>query len=245
MKLCCTKYMLFLAVALLLLGVAACTQSKPVVPTATLPLTTPGLPPPAVGTNPAATSVGPAGVTQVPAGTPQPGATVPPGQVATVQPGQPTMLPTPTLAGGQPQPTQPAQQQPGTEATPVPGTEPSSPPATTGGTCSNPYIVQRGEWLYSIARKCGVTPGAILAANPGINPNYLYPGQSLNMPGGGTSGGGTTPSGGTSGNTYIVKPGDTMYSIATRHNTTVAALMAANGISNPNFIFAGQVLTIP
>ena len=44
MKLSCTKYMLFLAVALLLMGVAACTQSKPVVPTATLPVTTPGLP---------------------------------------------------------------------------------------------------------------------------------------------------------------------------------------------------------
>ncbi len=238
MKLSCTKYMLFLAVALLLLGVAACTQQKPVVPTATIPLGTPGLPPPAVGTaNPAATTVGPANVTVVPAATAKPGTAVPSGQGTPVAPTQPTMLPTPTSGAGAPQPTQAA---PVAEATAVP-TEASGAPVA--GTCTNPYTVQRGEWLYSIARKCGVTPGAIMAANPMVNLNTLYPGQSLVMPG--ATSGGTTPGGATGGNTYVVQRGDTMFSIARRFNVTVQALMAINGISNPNFIFAGQVLTIP
>ncbi len=45
--------------------------------------------------------------------------------------------------------------------------------------------------------------------------------------------------------TYVVQPGDTLYRIAIRHGTSVAALQAANNISNVNLIYAGQVLTIP
>ncbi len=44
---------------------------------------------------------------------------------------------------------------------------------------------------------------------------------------------------------YVVQPGDTLFSIATRFGTTVAALAAANGISNPDVIEVGQTLIIP
>lgn len=44
---------------------------------------------------------------------------------------------------------------------------------------------------------------------------------------------------------YTVKKGDTLTAIARNHNTTVAALVAANGIANPNLILVGQVLEIP
>lgn len=43
---------------------------------------------------------------------------------------------------------------------------------------------------------------------------------------------------------YTVKPGDTLYSIAGRNDTTVQALANANGISNPNLILVGQQLEI-
>jgi len=43
---------------------------------------------------------------------------------------------------------------------------------------------------------------------------------------------------------YTVRLGDTLFSIARRFGTTVAKLQAANGIANPNRIFAGQVLVI-
>ena len=43
---------------------------------------------------------------------------------------------------------------------------------------------------------------------------------------------------------YVVKPGNTLFSIARWHNTTVAALMAANGLRSYT-IYSGQRLTIP
>lgn len=45
--------------------------------------------------------------------------------------------------------------------------------------------------------------------------------------------------------TYTVKKGDTLSGIAKKYNTTVEALVASNGIKNPNVITVGQVLTIP
>ncbi|MDN7244530.1 LysM peptidoglycan-binding domain-containing protein [Planococcus shenhongbingii] len=52
----------------------------------------------------------------------------------------------------------------------------------------------------------------------------------------------TPPAGGTK---YTVKAGDTLYSIAKKYNTTVAAIAAANKIPSPYVIRVGQVLTIP
>lgn len=48
-----------------------------------------------------------------------------------------------------------------------------------------------------------------------------------------------------SGRTHTVKPGENLYRIALQYNTTVAAIAAANGITNPNRIRVGQVLNIP
>ncbi|MDA3731330.1 LysM peptidoglycan-binding domain-containing protein [Niameybacter massiliensis] len=45
--------------------------------------------------------------------------------------------------------------------------------------------------------------------------------------------------------TYIVQSGDTLSAIALQYNTTVAELVALNNISNPNFIYVGESLTIP
>jgi spore germination protein len=45
--------------------------------------------------------------------------------------------------------------------------------------------------------------------------------------------------------TYVVKRGDTLASIAGHYGTTVGAIVDANGIVNPNRIYAGMVLHIP
>ncbi|MEW6228314.1 MAG: LysM domain-containing protein, partial [Bacillota bacterium] len=45
--------------------------------------------------------------------------------------------------------------------------------------------------------------------------------------------------------TYIVQPGDTLTLIAQRFGATVAAIVEANNIPDPNLIFVGQVLQIP
>jgi LysM repeat protein len=44
---------------------------------------------------------------------------------------------------------------------------------------------------------------------------------------------------------YTVQPGDNLFRIALRFNTTVSALAAENGITNPRLIYVGQVLRIP
>ena len=44
--------------------------------------------------------------------------------------------------------------------------------------------------------------------------------------------------------TYVVRTGDTLYTIARRFNTTVERLVALNNISDPNMIMVGMVLRI-
>ena len=44
---------------------------------------------------------------------------------------------------------------------------------------------------------------------------------------------------------YVIKAGDTFYSIAHRFNTTVQALIAANPTVNPNMLMIGQQICIP
>jgi LysM repeat protein len=45
--------------------------------------------------------------------------------------------------------------------------------------------------------------------------------------------------------THVVQPGETLSKIAAQHGVTLAALIRANGITNPDRIFVGAVLTIP
>ncbi|GAB4510195.1 MAG: hypothetical protein OHK0046_06520 [Anaerolineae bacterium] len=45
--------------------------------------------------------------------------------------------------------------------------------------------------------------------------------------------------------TYVVQRGDTLGKIARQFNTTVSALAAENGITNPSLILVGQVLRVP
>ena len=45
--------------------------------------------------------------------------------------------------------------------------------------------------------------------------------------------------------TYTVQRGDTLWALARRYNTSIAAIASANGIANPNLIITGQRLSIP
>jgi LysM repeat protein len=45
--------------------------------------------------------------------------------------------------------------------------------------------------------------------------------------------------------THTVAPGETLYSIAQRYGFTAEAIAQANGLSNPNQIYVGQVLYLP
>jgi len=112
-----------------------------------------------------------------------------------------------------------------------------------GGYGHTVHVVQPGDTVYSIARYYGISPTALAHANHLVNPDYIYVGQSLSIPGSNMP----PPSPGSPpGSGYhIVQPGDTLYSIAWRYGTTVSALVAANGLANPNYIYVGQRLGIP
>ena len=96
------------------------------------------------------------------------------------------------------------------------------------------HIVQRGETIYSIARRYGTSVEAITSANGIVNPNWIYAGQRLTIPAQGSP----------STTVYTVQRGDTLFSIAWRHGTTANALASLNGLFNPNFIWAGQRLRL-
>jgi LysM repeat protein len=101
------------------------------------------------------------------------------------------------------------------------------------------HVVQRGETLWSIAARYGTTTRAFVQANGLANANRIYAGQRLIIPGGASS---PASSG---GSTYVVRRGDTLYSIAVRYGTTARALARANGLANANRIYVGQRLAIP
>src|SRR5574341_239826 len=103
------------------------------------------------------------------------------------------------------------------------------------------HIVGWGETLYSIARLHGVSPDTIIAANDLSTPDHLFAGQALVIPGAAPAPAPQTSGGGT----YVIQAGDGLYRIAVDHGVAVDALMAANGLNNPDQIYAGQVLVIP
>lgn len=106
------------------------------------------------------------------------------------------------------------------------------------------YTVERGDSLWSIARRFGVTVQEIRDAND-LTSDTLSVGQSLIIPG--ISAGDdledneendTVPT------TYIVQSGDSLWSIANRFGVTVNDLKSANGLTS-NLLSVGQVLIIP
>jgi LysM repeat protein len=118
----------------------------------------------------------------------------------------------------------------------------SSASATTSS--SGVHVAQKGENLFRIALRYGTTYQALAAANGIANPNRVYAGQRLVIPGRGTAR--SVPAEPTpSGQTYTVRRGDILSAIARRHGVSTWDLAQANSIRNPSTIYAGQVLRIP
>lgn len=106
------------------------------------------------------------------------------------------------------------------------------------------HVVQRGDTLYSIARRYGVTVQSLVQANGILNPNLIYVGQRLSIPGATAPAPTPTPPPAT-GVVHVVAPGETLTRIALRYGVTVYAIVSANNLANPNLISVGQRLTIP
>ena len=128
-------------------------------------------------------------------------------------------------------------------------------PATPAPTAAAPgaHVVGRGENLTTIARHYGVTVAAIVAANGISNPSRIFGGQQLIIPGSApapeTAPAAVAPATpaptAAAPGAHVVGRGENLTAIARHYGVTVAAIVAANGISNASRIFGGQQLIIP
>lgn len=100
-----------------------------------------------------------------------------------------------------------------------------------------------GDTLWRIARQHETTAAAIAAANDIGEQAVLHPGDVLVIPDRFVADGGGVDQGGFAAPTITVDPGDTLWEIARRYDTTVAALMAANELDGES-LRAGQELRI-
>ncbi len=104
--------------------------------------------------------------------------------------------------------------------------------------------VAPGETLLGIANKYGTTVAALEAANNLADPNNILAGSVLQVPeAAGQTSAASAP--GTAGGSVVVQPGQTLSSLAASFGTTVAALVSANNLIDPNNIVIGSVLRIP
>lgn len=118
------------------------------------------------------------------------------------------------------------------------------------------YEVQRGDTYNAIAKRYGLTVKALFEANQIDDPNRIFPGQKLVIPGY------TLPSPEPEPETpefpppheepsaeepfiYTVAGGDTLNTIAKRYGITVRELIEANDLAEPGLIHLGQKLVIP
>lgn len=103
------------------------------------------------------------------------------------------------------------------------------------------YVVKKGDSLWSIASKLGVSVNELKILN-NLSSNNLSIGQLLKVPtknGGNTGNDTTTPE-----NIYTVQKGDSLWAIANKYGTTVDNLKKANNLSTNN-LSIGQTLIIP
>lgn len=134
--------------------------------------------------------------------------------------------------------------------------QPAAPQSTNGS-----HTVASGQTLAAIGRLYGLSWTVIAQANGLADPNHIYAGQTLVIPG--ASGvvqnpepaqpaeivplqpAPVQPQQAAIASTHTVAQGETLAKIARAYGITWKAIASVNGLSDPNRIHAGQVLQIP
>lgn len=108
------------------------------------------------------------------------------------------------------------------------------------GHCRTTYTVRPGDSMWTIANMFGIPLDCLIRANPQIpNPNLIYPGQQICIPA-------YCPPERHCREMYIVRSGDSMWTIANMYGIPLDCLIRANPqIPNPNLIYPGQQICIP
>lgn len=97
------------------------------------------------------------------------------------------------------------------------------------------HVVQRGENLFRIALRYGLTTDELAQINGITNVSTIFAGQRLLVPAAATP----EPA-----QTHIVQPGETLNSIAQTYGVQIETILNLNEIANVNQIYTGQVLTL-
>jgi LysM repeat protein len=106
------------------------------------------------------------------------------------------------------------------------------------------HTVQAGENLYRIALRYGVTVRALSELNGIYNPDQLFVGQKLTIPGSAAASSVAYQPQHAS-TTHTVRRGETLTSIAHRYGISLWTLIQVNNIANSALILPGQTLVIP
>lgn len=122
-----------------------------------------------------------------------------------------------------------------------------------GGSNKIYHKVRKGQTLASIAKRYGVTTAQLKRWNR-LKSNYVRVGQTLAIVRGnagassGSSASGSTKSSskttGSGYTTYTVKNGDSLYSIAKKHNMSLNDLLKLNGLTTKSKIYAGRKIKV-
>jgi len=96
------------------------------------------------------------------------------------------------------------------------------------------YIIQRGDTLDALARRFNTTVADLRAANSIVGV-HIFAGQILLIPRGKAR----------PVDVYEIQPGDTLYSISRRFNTSIGILQGLNELGDASEITAGQNILIP
>jgi LysM repeat protein len=99
--------------------------------------------------------------------------------------------------------------------------------------------VEAGDSLSAIAVEHGTTVSALMAANGISDPDRVYMGQRLVIPGAGATPT-TLPT-----MVVVVQRGDSLSAIAAEYGVTLSALIDANNITDPDTVHVGQELLVP
>lgn len=95
------------------------------------------------------------------------------------------------------------------------------------------YTVRPGNTLFGIAQFFQTSVNDILRYNNIQTPSSIMPGMVL-----------TIPAGSAPNEYYVARPGDTLWSISQKYNTTIEEITGLNNLRNPNIIYPGQILKV-
>jgi len=105
------------------------------------------------------------------------------------------------------------------------------------------YVVQSGDNLFSISKKCNTTVADIQALNGMGNSTSIYPGQKLKVAGKAPAAATEAPKADDGFITHEVKKGEGLWDLARQYNVTIEDIVKWNGLSDTK-IKVGERLKI-